>query len=128
MSRASREADGSDIAISPRRICIFTVKQLIGLITLPAWLRFAYSVACAHVFSPARYVDSGFDAEHPVLRWFWEWLDNLKEDSKRRLLVFWSGSSRVPPFGFQDDAINEGHRWAIAQGLERDACPDVSTW
>lgn len=75
-----------------------------------------------------RYVDRNFNAEHRVLRWFWEWAQGLEEDSRRRLLLFWSGSSRVPPFGFEDDVLNEDHRWSIEKGPAEDRCPHASTW
>ena len=75
-----------------------------------------------------RYVDADYDVDHKVLRWFWEWAHGLDEEKRRRLLLFWSGSSRVPPFGFEDDALNEDHRWAIEKGPVLDACPRASTW
>ena len=78
-----------------------------------------------------RYVDQGdggFGAGHKVIRWFWEWAMSLGESDRRKLLLFWSGSSRVPPFGFEDDALNEDHRWAIGRGPVVDACPHASTW
>lgn len=75
-----------------------------------------------------RYVDGDFGSDHPVIRWLWDWAGGLDEQSKRRLLLFWSGSSRVPPFGFDDDTLNEDHRWAIDRGPSRDECPQVSTW
>lgn len=80
--------------------------------------------------TPARYVDErdGFGASHKVVRWFWEWATALEEGRRRKLLLFWSGSSRVPPFGFEEDALNEDHRWAISRGELVDACPTASTW
>lgn len=73
-------------------------------------------------------MDSDYGLGHKVIRWFWEWAYGLKEERKRRLLLFWSGSSRAPPFGFDDDALNEDHRWAIEKGPVLDACPRASTW
>lgn len=73
-------------------------------------------------------MDRDFGADHIVLRWFWEWAEGLTEPLRRKLLLFWSGSSRVPPFGFDDDTLNEDHRWAIDKGAPHDACPQVSTW
>lgn len=73
-------------------------------------------------------MDRDFSVDHRVVRWFWDWGESLKERSRRRLLLFWSGSSRVPPFGFHDDTLNEDHRWAIDRGTCTDVCPQVSTW
>lgn len=75
-----------------------------------------------------RYVDRDFGADSAVITWLWEWADGLDQEARRKLLLFWSGSSRVPPFGFEDDALNEDHRWAIDKGPRRDECPQVSTW
>ncbi|CAM9902573.1 unnamed protein product, partial [Ectocarpus sp. 4 AP-2014] len=71
--------------------------------------------------------DAGFGCSHKSVRWFWEWANELTESDRRKLLLFWSGSSRVPPFGFEDDALNEDHRWAIDKGPAANVCPTAST-
>ncbi|CAN0455571.1 unnamed protein product, partial [Hapterophycus canaliculatus] len=42
----------------------------------------------------------GFGPGQKAVQWFWEWAKELEESDRRKLLMFWSGSSRVPPFGF----------------------------
>ncbi|CAM9390162.1 unnamed protein product [Ectocarpus sp. 13 AM-2016] len=71
--------------------------------------------------------DAGFGCNHKSVRWFWEWANELTESDRRKLLLFWSGSSRVPPFGFEDDTLNEDHRWAIDKGPAANVCPTAST-
>ncbi|CAM9230191.1 unnamed protein product [Discosporangium mesarthrocarpum] len=78
------------------------------------------------------YMDEGFNASHHVIGWLWEWVENvLDEDGRRRFLLFWSGSSRTPVFGFESNAITKDSRWAISK-LESfpgagTSCPRVAT-
>ena len=42
----------------------------------------------------------GYKAEDDIIKWFWEWLENAKEDEKFKYLKFVSGRTRLPKSGF----------------------------
>jgi len=46
---------------------------------------------------------------HPVIRWFWECVNELDDEEKCRLLQFVTGSSRVPVSGFAGLQGNDGN-------------------
>uniref|UniRef100_A0A8C2F984 E3 ubiquitin-protein ligase HACE1 n=1 Tax=Cyprinus carpio TaxID=7962 RepID=A0A8C2F984_CYPCA len=43
---------------------------------------------------------SGYDLQEPVIKWFWEVVENLTQEERVLLLQFVTGSSRVPHGGF----------------------------
>ncbi|XP_062848255.1 E3 ubiquitin-protein ligase HACE1 isoform X2 [Trichomycterus rosablanca] len=43
---------------------------------------------------------SGYDLEEPVIKWFWEVVEDLTQEERVLLLQFVTGSSRVPHGGF----------------------------
>eukprot|EP01130_Rhizamoeba_saxonica_P013237 TRINITY_DN5622_c0_g1_i2.p1 TRINITY_DN5622_c0_g1~~TRINITY_DN5622_c0_g1_i2.p1 ORF type:complete len:738 (+),score=157.21 TRINITY_DN5622_c0_g1_i2:447-2660(+) len=45
---------------------------------------------------------NGFDETNDVILWFWEWVDTLTIDEIAQLLLFVTGSSRVPLGGFSE--------------------------
>ncbi|GLE06290.1 hypothetical protein PINS_up015537 [Pythium insidiosum] len=46
--------------------------------------------------------------DHPVLEWFWELVREMPNEYRRRLLVFSTGSSRVPLAGFSSLTSHDG--------------------
>ena len=42
----------------------------------------------------------GYQGEDNIIKWFWEWLENAKEDEKFKYLKFVSGRTRLPKSGF----------------------------
>eukprot|EP00505_MAST-04D_sp_SCG-Rhode-Island_P002267 Stramenopile-MAST_4_protein_2267 len=51
--------------------------------------------------------EGGVNSRHVIIRWFWQWAKTLDANSKRLLLLFWSGSSRPPLHGFGSERGNE---------------------
>ncbi len=47
-------------------------------------------------------------AEHPVVCWFWETVEDMSPEEKTNLLQFCTGSSRLPPLGFKTLTSNDG--------------------
>lgn len=41
-------------------------------------------------------IHSGYDAKHPVVRWFWETVHEMDLESQRKLLMFVTGSFKAP--------------------------------
>ncbi|EQC29664.1 hypothetical protein SDRG_12668 [Saprolegnia diclina VS20] len=59
-------------------------------------------------------------AEHPTIRHFWAVVDGMAEPTQRELLVFWSGSSLPPLFGF-------AHADEVVWSIDVVAVPDGKT-
>ena len=49
----------------------------------------------------ARYED-GYDADSPIISWFWECAHSMANDDKKKLLAFITGSDRVPIKGLRN--------------------------
>jgi E3 ubiquitin-protein ligase HERC4 len=50
-----------------------------------------------------RYMDykNGYHKEHPVIKLFWSVFNDLPAEAKRKFLVFWTGSNRIPVAGVE---------------------------
>nr|KAG5706859.1 hypothetical protein BaRGS_004194 [Batillaria attramentaria] len=44
---------------------------------------------------------TGYSADSPIIKWFWDLLDAMKEEQRVQMLQFVTGSSRVPFGGFR---------------------------
>lgn len=57
----------------------------------------------------------GYSASSAPVRWFWKMVEtDMNEAEKRQMLLFWSGSSHPPLFGFDSEAPgNDGVLWTI---------------
>ena len=42
----------------------------------------------------------------PIIKWFWEWLENTKEEEQFKYLKFVSGRTRLPQSGFGFEYIH----------------------
>ena len=47
----------------------------------------------------AHTVYQGYDGKEEIIRWFWEWLENIEENEKCKYLKFVSGRTRLPISG-----------------------------
>jgi hypothetical protein len=43
---------------------------------------------------------NGYHAQHQVIVWFWNMLQDMPLEQRKQLLVFWSGSHNPPLYGF----------------------------
>ncbi len=46
--------------------------------------------------------------DHPVIRWFWEIVEDMNPEDRAHLLQFCTGASRLPPLGFKALTSNDG--------------------
>ncbi len=91
-------------AIPPELICVFNFCELELLLNgldeldVNEWRR-----------STTYYGDFKRDNEdHPVIRWFWETVEDMNPEERTNLLQFCTGSSRPPPLGFKTLTSNDG--------------------
>jgi ubiquitin-protein ligase E3 C len=64
-----------------------------------------------------------YTPEHPVINTFWDVVESLSEDQKRKLLKFSTSRSRPPLFGFKNLIPN----FAILNSSSADRLPTAST-
>jgi len=77
-----------------------------------------------------KYTDyRNYTADDQVVKWFWQWVESLDNESKTRLLQFTTGTSRLPVNGFRDLQGSDGPRhFTIERTGEPDALPKSHTW
>lgn len=64
-----------------------------------------------------------YTPDHPVIQTFWDVVESLSEDQKRKLLKFSTSRSRPPLFGFKNLIPN----FAILNSSSADRLPTAST-
>jgi len=52
----------------------------------------------------------GYDSEHDVITWFWNYLENCEEDDLRAIFQFVTGISKLPAGGFNALKKNRGEK------------------
>eukprot|EP00048_Salpingoeca_helianthica_P022738 m.20050 g.20050 ORF g.20050 m.20050 type:complete len:978 (-) comp7730_c0_seq1:22-2955(-) len=60
----------------------------------------------------------GYAADAPVIRWFWELVEEASDEQKRQILQFCTGSTRVPLDGFRRLQGSDGPRRFCVQRVE----------
>ncbi|EDQ89721.1 uncharacterized protein MONBRDRAFT_25338 [Monosiga brevicollis MX1] len=69
-----------------------------------------------------------YDANHQVIRWFWQLVTTLSDAEKSLLLQFVTGVTRLPPGGFADlRALGGGSGMTITRGGDVRHLPGAST-
>ena len=64
----------------------------------------------------------GYKGNENIVKWFWEWLENCKEEDQFKYLKFVSGRTRLPKSGFGFD-----YRHIITKVASNNAFPRAST-
>jgi ubiquitin-protein ligase E3 A len=80
---------GFDLCVPPSSLALFVPEELELLICGSEELDFG-ALKAATVY------DDGYDEDSEVVQWFWEVLDELDDKGKKKLLMFCTGSDRVP--------------------------------
>ena len=80
---------GFDLCVPPSSLALFVPEELELLICGSEELDFG-ALKAATVY------DDGYDEGSEVVQWFWEVLDELDDKGKKKLLMFCTGSDRVP--------------------------------
>ena len=58
--------------------------------------------------------DGGYNDDDPTIALFWDYVAKIDEGMRRQLLLFWSGTSRPPCFGFcPKDSSGDEIEWSI---------------
>ncbi|ETO28912.1 hypothetical protein RFI_08214 [Reticulomyxa filosa] len=73
----------------------------------------------------------GFNKNDRIIQWFWSYVKSLNEESLRNLLLFWSGSSIPPLYGFTQNAWHSRRHepWSVnvLYGQDLQSLPKAST-
>ena len=71
----------------------------------------------------------GYHEEDLMIQWFWSIMDKFNHEQRARLLIFVTGTSRVPPTGFKDLQGSEGPRKFCIERVGNSSClPRSHTW
>jgi E3 ubiquitin-protein ligase NEDD4 len=75
-------------------------------------------------------VYKGYKENDPIICWFWTILSKFNNEQRARLLIFVTGTSRVPPTGFKDLQGSEGPRKFCIEKVscDRTSLPRSHTW